>query len=248
MAAHAERAVTRRGAVGALLLWLFPVWTSSVCAGWATGDSSPPAIASSVAERVPRDALANAVSACSVYALQDAFRPTAAMGAQPLDRRVSWGTVELVRSVRRLLRHSVDVFTFAARWWIDWIVEASAFVVVALLSPLIDRHLYRTWRQRGLQALRVSMTLALAVYVRLLFDARTPAIGKAVLMLAIAYGLAPADLVPDWSRPVGLFDDVAAVALASRCFTRLCPEEVVDDNARIARQVWTQRRTRRQGR
>jgi uncharacterized membrane protein YkvA (DUF1232 family) len=104
-------------------------------------------------------------------------------------------------------------------------------MLVALVGALLDPALVRAWRGQGFRGLRTSVTLALAVYVRLLLDHRAPIVGKAALAFAIAYGIASWDLVRDSSLPGGVVDDVVVVTLASRCFLLLCPDALVEEHA-----------------
>jgi uncharacterized membrane protein YkvA (DUF1232 family) len=84
------------------------------------------------------------------------------------------------------------------------------------------------------------LLLALAVYVRLLLDGRTPVVGKALVVFAIVYGAAPRDLFPDrFVFPDRLalqnfVDDLVLLVLTSRCFMMLCPQEVVEEHALAA--------------
>jgi uncharacterized membrane protein YkvA (DUF1232 family) len=117
--------------------------------------------------------------------------------------------------------------------------KASVFVLVALLVPLLDRRLIRSWRINGFRRFCNSVALAVAVYVRLLFDRSTPVVGKVLLALAVVYGVAPRDVMPDFFLPTGLIDDVIVVAVASRCFIELCPDRLVERHALQAARGWS---------
>jgi uncharacterized membrane protein YkvA (DUF1232 family) len=75
------------------------------------------------------------------------------------------------------------------------------------------------------------MALMLAVYLRLLIDKRAPAVGKALLLFAVAYGAAASDLLPDRMGVVAFVDDLVVVALAYRAFMLLCPDRLVEEHA-----------------
>jgi uncharacterized membrane protein YkvA (DUF1232 family) len=150
---------------------------------------------------------------------------------QPLELQLSIGATSFLRTVRRSLRRVFKFLTWSAKEWARWSLQAFAFMLLAAAISLVDLRLARTWRDHGFRAFRGAIALGLAVFVRLLADRRAPAIGKGLLALAIIYGVARADLVPDYLTPVGFIDDVAAVALASRYFMRLCPQELVEAHA-----------------
>lgn len=168
-----------------------------------------------------------------------------AVMVQPLELQLSIGTRTFLRGVRRAIRHFFRMLAWSVKQWASWMLEAAAFLLVAAAATLVDRDLVKTWRQQGFSALRVSITLALAVYVRLLIDRRAPMLGKGLLAFAIVYGVAGGDLLPDYLVPMGLIDDVIAVALASRCFMRLCPDRLVDAHAARAAEAWNRSLRRR---
>ncbi|MFQ5668404.1 MAG: YkvA family protein [Candidatus Binatia bacterium] len=151
--------------------------------------------------------------------------------APVFERRLSLGTTNLFKTVRRRVRRLVKTIRWSATKWVDWVTAALGFSLVGLLAPLLDRALLTTWRERGFQAFWASMTLAAAVYVRLLADRRAPMVGKALLAFAVVYGVARHDLLPDYVVPEGFVDDLVLIILASRCFLRLCPDWLVEEHA-----------------
>src|SRR5262249_4486815 len=80
--------------------------------------------------------------------------------------------------------------------------------------------------------------LMIAVFVRLVFDVRTPAIGKLLLLFAVIYGIADSDLWPDRFGPLAFSDDCVVVALAYQCFIRLCPDRIVEEHAVQGGRTW----------
>ena len=72
--------------------------------------------------------------------------------------------------------------------------------------------------------------LYLPQFVRLFW--RLAVLAKAILGLALAYVIAPIDLIPDMIGGSGEIDDLAIVILACRTFLSLCPPEVVDEHVR----------------
>lgn len=155
----------------------------------------------------------------------------AAWSFRPLERDLSLGATRLLKGLRWGVRHAARMVEWSASWWLNWLIEAILFGMVGLASPLIDRALIRTAREQGPRGVGASLVLGLAVYVRLLVDQRSPLIGKLLLCLALVYAIADLDVIPDAMAPVGLLDDIVAVAVAGRCFMWMCPERLVQEHA-----------------
>ena len=167
------------------------------------------------------------------------------MTFQPLEERLSIGATTYLKTLRGTIRRSIRVLMWSTQQWGNWLAGALLFLLLACLAPVVDWALVRTWRERGFTAFRVSTVLGIAVYVRLLIDARAPVVGKALLAFAIVYGVASADLVPDGFRPFGLLDDVVLIVLAARSFMRLCPDRLVEEHAVKAARARERNLTRR---
>jgi uncharacterized membrane protein YkvA (DUF1232 family) len=159
---------------------------------------------------------------------------TPQLQAEPFEHRLAVGTKTMLRDARWGLRQSFRVVVGSIILWTSWVWQAAAFTLIVLLWPLLDRGLLETWRQRGIAGVRASVALMLAIYVRLLFDTRTPATGKALLLFAVIYGAASVDLVPDQLGTLAFIDDWIVVAIAYRCFILLCPAPLVEEHARKA--------------
>ncbi len=157
--------------------------------------------------------------------------PGLALAIEPLESQLGDGATGLLKGVRYGIRRFLRLLRWSAKRWVGWTTRGLSFLLVALVGALLDPALVRVWRDKGLRGLRTSVTLALAVYVRLLLDRRAPIVGKTALAFAIAYGIASWDLVRDSSLPAGVLDDVVVVALASRCFLLLCPDALVEEHA-----------------
>lgn len=170
---------------------------------------------------------------------------TQGLSLQPIEEQLSIGSARFLRTVRRWTRRILRTISWSAQQWVDWSLSALGVVGMAFLTPLLDRQLLSTWRGHGFRAFRASLVLGLAVYIRLLFDRRAPAIGKVLLLCAVLYGVAPADLLPDRLGPLGLVDDLVFVGLASRVFTRLCPDRLVAEHAMSAARAWDRARRAR---
>jgi uncharacterized membrane protein YkvA (DUF1232 family) len=167
-----------------------------------------------------------------------AFVVSAQLVQPPIEARLSVGTTRFLRTVRRWTRRLLRIISWSAQQWANWTVSAVGVVVFALLAPIVDRQLLRTWREHGFAAFRASIGLALAIYIRLLVDRRAPAIGKVLLGFGVLYGVAPHDLLPDRIGVLGLVDDAIVVGLTSRVFTRLCPDRLVEEHAVKAARAW----------
>ena len=157
--------------------------------------------------------------------------------AQPVEELMKAGTTRLLRTVRRWIRGFGRTIVWALQQWADWTVSALVVVLLGLLAPLLDRQLFAAWRRDGFGAFRMC-ALALAVYIRLLFDRRAPMIGKLLLLFAVLFGVAPNDLLQDRLTLLGFVDDILAIGLASRIFTRLCPDRLVEEHAIKAARAW----------
>jgi len=162
----------------------------------------------------------------------------ASLALQPIEEQLSVGSARFLRTVRRWLRRFFRTVSWSVQQWTNWTLSAVGMVLIALLAPLLDRQLVETWKRHGFGVFRVSVLLALAVYVRLLLDRRSPLIGKALLTFAVLCGVAPNDLLPDRLSGLGLIDDLVLVGLASRIFTRLCPDGLVEQHAVEAAKAW----------
>lgn len=163
----------------------------------------------------------------------------AASFAQPFfEYRLSLGARHLFRLMRGTIANLAKYLRVCVRKWKRWASSALLFVLIAPLAALLDRRLVQTWREHGFRALGASSALAIAVYIRLLVDHNASAVGKGLLALAIVYGVVSNDLIPDYVLPLGIVDDVIAVIVASRMFTRLCPDWVIERHAVMATQTW----------
>jgi len=140
----------------------------------------------------------------------------------------------MLRSVRTYVRRIVKVVRHATRWWLEGVLGFIGFALVAILSAVFDREVVERWQVEGLRGLGRAVGLGAAVYLRLLRDPRTPIVGKLLLGFAIAYGVARVDLVPDNRAVRGYADDLLLVVLVSRAFMRMCPDDVVEEQARAA--------------
>jgi len=165
--------------------------------------------------------------------------------AVPIEQRLGSVSTDVLRGVRRGIRRLLRFVRWSARWWASWTLRAALFTVLVLLTPLFDRALLKTWREQGMDAVRTAAAQALAVHMRLLFDSGAPVVGKVSLVAAIIYGVASRDVMPDHSSIVGFLDDAAVVVLASRCFTMLCPDHLVEAHAfHVARHgAWLRRKS-----
>ena len=154
------------------------------------------------------------------------------------DQWVSRRWQHILKSANRGIYLLLRYLRRSAGRWMRWASKGSVFMLFALLAPLLDRSLVRSWRTGGFRAFCISMALTVAVYVRLLLDRNAPIMGKLLLALAIVYAVAPRDLVPDHLFPIGFIDDLIVVTVASRCFIGLCPDRLVERHALLATRRW----------
>ncbi|OGP28617.1 MAG: hypothetical protein A2038_01570 [Deltaproteobacteria bacterium GWA2_57_13] len=72
----------------------------------------------------------------------------------------------------------------------------------------------------------------LKLFWRLLKDPRVPPWPKLLLVLLLAYVVAPVDLLPDFLVGLGQIDDLLVIFFGLRAFVRLCPKEIVREHVR----------------
>lgn len=72
----------------------------------------------------------------------------------------------------------------------------------------------------------------LKLFWRLLKDRRVPIGPKLLLILVLAYVLAPGDLFPDFLAGLGQIDDLLVIFFGLRGLVRLSPPEVVREHVR----------------
>lgn len=152
--------------------------------------------------------------------------------AVPLEDRLSAGTTGFLRTISKRFRQLRRVFAVALLRWQSWVGGALLFLSLAVIAPVLDREILQVWARSGLRAFVRELWAAIAVYTRLLRDARAPAVGKALLLFAVVYGVSNRDLMADgYGILGGLADDFLLVILASRSFMRMCDDEIVEEHA-----------------
>lgn len=70
----------------------------------------------------------------------------------------------------------------------------------------------------------------LKLFWRLLKDSRVALGPKLLLLLVVAYVIAPLDLLPDFLPALGQLDDLVLVFLGMKGFIWLCPKDVVREH------------------
>ena len=162
-------------------------------------------------------------------------RPPVSLGTTisiaPLEEQLSAGTTNLFKGVQYGLRRGTRFLRWLVSRWATWAMRASGFLLIVLLAPLLGRGLVASWEENGWRGMQTWILLGLAVHVRLLLDRQAPLVGKMAVALAIVYGVAACDLVPDGVFPVGLVDDLLVIVLASRGFILMCPNWMVTEHA-----------------
>lgn len=183
---------------------------------------------------VERQSLAGAANALGV----NAAGSHVFMGAaEPLENRLSAGTTGLLRTMRKRVRQVLLNLQYGAGRWSAWLGGLIVFAVIGLTVPLLGQDSLKTFREEGLFAFMRELSLAVAVYVRLIIDGRTPLVGKALLAFSVAYGASGSDLFPDRFAPQSYIDDLILLILASRSFMMLCSQEIIEEHALAAAQA-----------
>ncbi len=149
----------------------------------------------------------------------------------PLEEQLSAGTTNLFKGVQYGLRRGTRFVRWLVSRWATWAMRAAGFLLIVLLAPLLGRGFVSSWEENGWRGVRTWILLGLAVHVRLLLDRQAPLVGKMAVALAVVYGVAARDLVPDSLLPVGLVDDLLIIVLASRGFILMCPNWMVTEHA-----------------
>ncbi len=121
-----------------------------------------------------------------------------------------------------------------SRWSDDWLPRILVFALLALLMPIFDWSVFGTLATGGPKMALRSAALAVLVYVRLLADARSPLIGKALVAFGVVYGVALRDLMPDAFSIGGQLDDFLVLLVGAKAFATMCPKGLVEQHARIA--------------
>jgi uncharacterized membrane protein YkvA (DUF1232 family) len=169
---------------------------------------------------------------------------------QPIERRVSGFTKNLVREVRRAFRILRSMFWRVADWWGRWAKMLAFSLSVAVVAALADGGLVNAWRAEGLRTLATYSLLMLYVYARLLFSAGVSLAPKLLLVAALVYGVVRRDVLPDKTFLPGRLDDIVLIVIATRAFVFACPEELVNQYAERAvnlrRRLRDAQRARRQ--
>ena len=85
---------------------------------------------------------------------------------------------------------------------------------------------------RGLLQFIWHLPSFLKLFSRLVKDPRVSPWPKMLLLLILAYLVAPIDFLPDLLIGVGQLDDLMVLFLGLKLFIRLCPSEVVQQHVR----------------
>ncbi len=137
----------------------------------------------------------------------------------------------LTREIYHGLRRALWLIYYAVDVWGRWVVRGLCFIVVALLSGLLDRNLITAWRQDGVRVLRTYVPMMVYVYLRLFFDRRVRLVAKLLLVAGIAYGIQRYDIVPDGDIVPGYLEDVLFIAVAMRVFLYCGPTAAIEQYA-----------------
>ncbi len=148
-----------------------------------------------------------------------------------VERKLKAGSVGLLRSVRYTVRRGWRVFWVAISHWKEWSVEALLVGPLGLSLGLLDRRMLLGWRRRGWRGFVNAFLGSVLIFLRLCVDRRVPAVGKALVLLALTYSVAGGDALPDRLWAIGFLDDLLVLGICASCFVRLCPESAVHEFA-----------------
>jgi uncharacterized membrane protein YkvA (DUF1232 family) len=137
------------------------------------------------------------------------------------------------RSERTLRRLTLLVASGLSTWF--WVLlSAGLFLVVSAVASAADMRMFAL-RQQSSQVVVRDLVHGVRMFFRILRDARTPYLPRAIVVMALLYWLLPADLLGDRMPVVGMLDDLIIAVLAAKLFIYLCPDAVVAAHAAALR-------------
>ncbi|MCX8072015.1 MAG: DUF1232 domain-containing protein [Candidatus Binatia bacterium] len=136
------------------------------------------------------------------------------------------------KDLRQALRRFRKVVGYSLRVWVAWLPAMVFGFGWVLLVGAWDRSVWGRLKENGVRAAWRSFGRGLAVYVRLLRHPASPTLGKVLVAAALLYAGAPRDLLWDTRSVAGFFDDGVVLALAARSFLKMCPEALVESQAK----------------
>lgn len=155
---------------------------------------------------------------------------------------------QLRKDVRQALRRFRRVVARSLRVWVTWLPGIVGGFIWVLLVGAWNRGVVERGLAGDARALWANMRRGAIVYLRLLRDRQTPAVGKALIVVGLIYTAAPRDLVWDTRGFAGMLEDAVLLTIVARSFLRMCSQEAVERHARaVVRREQRYRGTRSYG-
>jgi len=118
--------------------------------------------------------------------------------------------------------------------WLWMLLSAALFLVVTAIASAADLRMFTSgWHNP--QASTRDLVHGVRMFFRIVRDARTPYLPRAVVVMALLYWLLPVDLLGDGMPVVGMLDDLLIAVLAAKLFIYLCPDAVIAAHAAALR-------------
>ncbi len=116
----------------------------------------------------------------------------------------------------------------AAELWLWVLLSAATFVLVTATASVADPRMLAI---RRIARLPGDLLRGMRLFLRMAADRRTPWVARIIILLGLAYWLAPGDLILDDPYLPGFIDDIVIAVLVGRAFTYFCPSSVLARHA-----------------
>jgi uncharacterized membrane protein YkvA (DUF1232 family) len=147
---------------------------------------------------------------------------------------VGGGIHRYVSRVERAIKRLSLTLTRTASVWLAMIASALGCLVLIGCASVADRRMLDL-RRHGVDEVARDLLLGVRTFVRVLRDRRTPALARAVVVMAVVYWMLPSGALAGALPLSSIIDDIIVAVLAAKAFVALCPEAVIVANARIRR-------------
>lgn len=148
------------------------------------------------------------------------------------EQDLRWFAFRLLKSVRRTWIRFTRLVRRSADYWLGWALSAFGLVIAGGGLSAVDRRMIALARERGMRAAMEYAWIGLVVYLRLLRDRRISLRVRALVPLAVLYGVSSSGWLRFGSSlMLDLALDAFVVVAASRWFVRRCPDAIIEEHA-----------------
>jgi hypothetical protein len=166
---------------------------------------------------------------------QVAFAPAEGSGIFKWEQDLRAFSFRLLKDIRRWSIRLMRLVRRSATYWVGWIARGAALLLFGGAVSAIDRRILLLGWRRGARVALAYAWVGVVVFLRLLFDARVSWRLRALVPIAIVYGIASSAWIASGNAIFDCVDELVVVAFASRWFVRRCPDEIVEQHAFHAR-------------